>query len=143
MLEKPRGAVGLKVRLTEHDVPAATITGGRPLRPAGGVLFAEFEYGGTTIVVDSDQPLLEIGRDPACDLTVSGASVSHVHARVHWDRGRVKLEDVSTNGTIVERDEGSRIQAHHERIPLRGSGSLLLGVPGEGEAIIRYQCEGG
>ncbi|HEX9036265.1 MAG TPA: FHA domain-containing protein [Ktedonobacterales bacterium] len=43
-----------------------------------------------------------VGRDPACDLSVSDERVSRYHATLRWEKGSVWLEDLSSlNGTRV------------------------------------------
>ena len=100
----------------------------------------ELRYGGQTWRVDAARPRVEIGRDAAADMSVTGQSVSHVHARVLLTHGRFWVEDVSTNGTRMERDGHAPATIHHEIVPLDGSGVLRLGVPDD-EAVIRYRCE--
>ncbi|MHC5010954.1 MAG: FHA domain-containing protein [Planctomycetota bacterium] len=93
--------------------------------------------------VDRDAPSLDIGRDPRCRIQVVGDSVSRLHARVHWSRGKVRVEDVSANGTVVEPKHGEVVRIKHESLTLRDSGVLRLGIPGEGggAAEVPYRCE--
>ncbi|MHC4550778.1 MAG: adenylate/guanylate cyclase domain-containing protein [Planctomycetota bacterium] len=105
-------------------------------------LGVELECGGRTCRVDANAPRLELGRDPACDLCVDGISVSQLHAIVVWNRGKVWLEDISTNGTFIEPEGASPTLTHHEVVPLRGSGTLRLGGMEEhGTAVVSYRCE--
>ena len=109
-------------------------------RGASGV---ELEYGGRVLRVDAQRPRAELGRDPACDICVEGDSVSQLHARVTWNRGEVRLEDVSTNGTVMERADRPPLRLHHLGATLSGSGSLRLGAHEEDDdvALVRYRCE--
>lgn len=115
----------------------------RPRRADGGTRAVELSHGGRTLRVDATHPRAEIGRDPACDLVIEGADVSRVHATIEWDRGRVRVEDVSTNGTTVERDRGAPIELHHESTTLTGSGKIRLGSerPGSPAALLVYACK--
>jgi len=103
----------------------------------------ELTYGGQRVRVDLSLPRVELGRDPACDLRVDGRAVSQLHARIVWVDGRIRLEDVSTNGTVVERKGVSPIRVHHEGTDLTGSGVLRLGMPDRDDlsALIEYHCD--
>ncbi|MHC4222818.1 MAG: adenylate/guanylate cyclase domain-containing protein [Planctomycetota bacterium] len=109
-------------------------------RAARGV---ELEYDGRILRVDAERPRVELGRDPACDICVEGDSVSQLHARVTWNRGEVRLEDVSTNGTVMERPDRPPLRLHHLGAALLGSGALRLGVPEDAQdsALVRYRCD--
>lgn len=103
----------------------------------------EVEYGGRKWTVDARSPHLEIGRHAACDIRVIGRSVSHLHARVTWNRGRAWLEDLSTNGTVMEPKGGTATRLHRETVPLAGDGILRLGAmveEGEPGALVRFRC---
>jgi class 3 adenylate cyclase len=115
-----------------HELPWNTqSTMKRPSARAGRRAHTgiEVSYGDDSRRVDAMQPRLEIGKDVACDLRVEGLYVSGLHARVVWDGGRAHLEDVSTNGTRIEPDEGAPSRVHHERLALEGAGRIRLGDP--------------
>jgi adenylate cyclase len=113
----------------------------RPAPKRTGESAVELEYGSETFRVDARQPRIEIGRDAACDLQVSGDSVSKVHARIVWNRGRVRLEDISTNGTTIRREDGPPLTLHREGALLLGSGTLWFGDSGdEADAHVRFRC---
>lgn len=100
------------------------------------------EYGGRGFQVGLDCPRIEIGRDVSCDVRVEGAAVSQVHARIVWNQGDVQIEDVSTNGTVIESDAGGRVVVHHGKASLKGAGVIRLGdSPEEGGALLSYRCE--
>jgi len=101
----------------------------------------ELVYGEQTYRVDALRPRVEIGRDAACDLRVQGDSVSMIHARIVWNRGRVRLEDISTNGTTIRIEDAPPRTLHHEAAPLQGSGFLWFGDDeDESEAHVRFRC---
>ena len=91
------------------------------------VLAVELACGDRVVRVDVDRPRVEIGRDPACDLHVASGGVSRLHAVVEWNRGRVQVSDVSTNGTTIERAGHGVTRLHHESATLEGEGRLWLG----------------
>ena len=86
--------------------------------------------------------LLELGRDGGCDLCVEGIAVSRLHAIVEWDAGRARLEDLSTNGTLLKPKGGASVRLHHRGTSLDGQGELRLGAeaPEEHCARVSYRC---
>ena len=108
---------------------------------AAQVAAVELEYGEQIVRVDAARPRVELGRDPACDVCVSSSGVSRLHAVVEWNRGRVKLSDVSTNGTTVERAGHGVTRVHHESATLEGEGRLWLGGGPSGDArAVTFRC---
>jgi len=107
--------------------------------PKGGVVLT---YAGRTYRVDPSHPRFEIGRDVSCDLVVQGPSVSMVHGRFLFERGRAEFEDVSSNGTVVQREGGPAVPVHRSRVTLVGAGMLHLGSdPEHGGAAVQYRIE--
>jgi class 3 adenylate cyclase len=102
----------------------------------------ELEYRGQTYRVERMRPRLEIGRDPACDMCVEGSAVSRLHVVIEWDRGRVRLEDVSTNGTVIQCGGEAAISLLHATAPLHDEGVLRLGgeAPDDQCALVAYRC---
>ena len=142
---------GLTGELEIHELPwRLDVTALRPslVSPRRRITGVDLEYKGSTLRVDARNPRIEIGRDTACDLRVEGRCVSSLHARVTWDRGRTRFEDVSTNGTLVQRSGGAAVPILHDETSLTGNGELRLGGVGavgagceEGEAaIVLYRC---
>lgn len=137
---------GLSGELDVYDLPWSSdattrITKRRaPKKKAGGAA-VELEYGSETYRIDARRPRVEIGRDAACDLQLAGDSVSMIHARIVWERGRVRLEDISTNGTTIRREDGPPLTLHHEGALLLGSGTLWFGDDEDAaEAPVRFRC---
>lgn len=122
-------------------VPKATIPRRQPSAPRPAPdNYVELEQDGCVFRVDANRSRIEIGRDRSCDICFEDASsVSHVHARVFWDHGQINLEDVSTNGTVIARDNHWERTIHHARATLRGRGSLVLGDE-EDAATLDYRC---
>lgn len=136
---------GLSGELDVYDLPwssDATTRVTKRRTPKKAVDAAvELEYGSKTYRVDAMHPRVEIGRDAACDLRVSGDAVSMIHARIVWNRGHVRLEDISTNGTTICTEDAPPRTLHHETAPLKGSGLLWFGdTDDETEAHIRFRC---
>lgn len=127
------------------SVQSSTVGGKAPPAPERAkkvIGHVELEYGDAVVRADAGRPEVEIGRDLACDLRVAGDSVSHLHARVLWDRGAVAIEDVSRNGTWIEDASGGIRRVHHGRAPLAGEGVLRLGDHADPAscATVRFRC---
>lgn len=91
--------------------------------------------------VDVARPRVELGRDPACDLRVASGGVSRLHAIVEWNRGRVQISDVSTNGTTIERAGRGIERLHHASASLDGEGRLFLGGgPSDDARPVSFRC---
>jgi pSer/pThr/pTyr-binding forkhead associated (FHA) protein len=64
---------------------------------------------------------VRIGRSPDCGIVIDNPAVSHSHARVFTDKGRLMLEDFgSLNGTLVN---GQRVQS----VTLKTGDSVKIG----------------
>lgn len=105
-------------------------------------MVVELSYEGRLFRADADRPRLEIGRDPTCDVLVSGSAVSKLHARILWSRGGIQIEDVSTNGSFLEQEGAPPRGLRHERVSLHGEGVLRLGDSEYPEccAVVVYRC---
>mgnify|MGYP001399893877 CR=1 FL=1 len=105
------------------------------------VVAVELACGDRMVRVDVERPRIEIGRDPACDLHVASSGVSRLHAVVEWNRGRVQVSDVSTNGTTLECAGRGVTRLHHESATLEGEGRLWLGGgPARDAQPVIYRC---
>jgi len=117
----------------------------RPATPAprpAGVRGVDLEYEGRAYHVGLECPRIEIGRDASCDIRVAGAAVSQLHARIIWNQGEVQIEDLSTNGTVVESKAAGRVLVHHGKASLKGTGVIHLGdAPEVGGALLSYRCD--
>ena len=109
----------------------------------GQVAAVELGWGERIVRVDAARPRVELGRDPACDVHVASSGVSRLHAVVEWNRGRVQISDVSTNGTTLERAGHGSTRLHHESATLEGEGRLWLGGgPSPGARPVFWRCVG-
>lgn len=128
--------------LWDTSATVVTMTGSRRRRPTG-IAAVVLQYGELEIRVDATRPRVTLGRDTACTIQLEGSAVSRLHARVMWNRGKVTVEDVSTNATCVEPELGDARVIHHERASLTGGGTLRCGCLGAevDAAIIQFTCE--
>lgn len=136
---------GLSGELDVYDLPwnvEETTRVTKPRTPKKVTSAAvELIYSAQTYRVDSLRPRIEIGRDATCDLQILGDSVSKVHALIVWNRGRISLEDISTNGTMIQRDNELPRTLHHEAVLLKGSGFLWFGDTNtETEVHMHFRC---
>lgn len=108
---------------------------------AAQVVAVELACGERVVRVDAARPRVELGRDPACDVHVTSSGVSRLHAVVEWNRGRVQVSDVSTNGTTLEHAGRGATRLHHESATLEGEGRLWLGGgPAPGARPVIWRC---
>jgi class 3 adenylate cyclase len=126
------------------DTSLTVVPTGRPQRPVrdAGTQAVELTFKDKTIRVDATQPRITLGRDSTCTLRLDGSAVSRLHARVNWNRGKARVEDVSTNGTCVEPEGGSPRTFHHDGGELTGHGLIRCGClgPESDAALVTYRC---
>jgi adenylate cyclase len=106
----------------------------------GPIAAVDLFCGVRRVRVDAAHPRAELGRDPACDLQVASTAVSRLHAAVEWNRGRVQLTDLSTNGTTIERAGAAEERVHHDSAALDGEGVLRLGDRSDDSGSVVYRC---
>jgi pSer/pThr/pTyr-binding forkhead associated (FHA) protein len=68
-----------------------------------------------------------MGRDPDCDLVMTGSLVSRRHASIHIERTQFYLVDHSINGTFVMREDGEELHVVRREILLERAGEIRLG----------------
>lgn len=118
-------------------------TGRAPRRVReAGTQAVELTFKDKTVRVDAAQPRVTLGRDTTCTLRLEGSAVSRLHARVNWNRGKARVEDVSTNGTCVEPNDGALKTYHHDGGQLTGHGVIRCGClgPESDAALLTYRC---
>ena len=71
-----------------------------------------------------------IGRSSQCFARFSSNYISRQHAKLYFDENNYYLMDNSMNGTYVKNDDGE-VFITKEKVVLRGSGLISLGVPFE------------
>ena len=68
-----------------------------------------------------------LGRGVQCDIALDCPTASRLHCRIEHRRGKFVLVDSSTNGTQLERSDGSRVVLKREQAVLTGRGRFALG----------------
>ena len=76
----------------------------------------------------TESPVISIGRDARCDFVINSKSVSRLHAKIEFRRGKFVIIDQSTNGTIVKSSDGKEVYLRREELPLMGYGVISLGL---------------
>lgn len=114
-----------------------TQTGGDPTFPPSSSSVPGFSASAELSLTSADQTVtllstegaMEIGRSQDCRLVVSGRGVSRHHAKISWERDRFVLEDTSSNGTYIARQDETPHLLKRQVLPLFGRGSISLGAP--------------
>ena len=101
-------------------------------------------HGGQAYPVVGDQPFV-LGREPTCDLVVTGSLVSRRHAVITALRGSFQLQDTSTNGTYVRLGDGTEVALRRDEAKLHGEGIICLGRHAADDPndplVIRFRCD--
>ena len=98
----------------------------------------ELTFEDRQIKVSPSNPVCLIGRSQRCDFVVRTTHVSRVHTRLEYRSGRFVVVDVSSNGTVVRRSDGTQVLLQEEELRLHGSGVIQPSQGGSTE--IRYVC---
>jgi class 3 adenylate cyclase len=85
-------------------------------------------YRGKAFLVDEKTPVLTIGRDLACKLTIDDRKASRQHARVERRNDGFYLVDTSTNGTFVTLAGRQEVLVRRHEMQLDGRGKVSFGT---------------
>lgn len=98
--------------------------------------------GGTLRVVRPSECPLQVGRDKACGVILSGDMISRVHGRILYENGKFFYADDSRNGSYVLTAGGEEVFIRGERLPLIGQGAISPGAPlaTQRGQVLRYAC---
>jgi class 3 adenylate cyclase len=97
--------------------------------------------GETRVELGEDRTSVSIGRSEGNDLILPFPTVSRLHARVGYNKGRFHLTDLSINGTYFLSDDGSGGYLHRDTRELTGSGTLGLGEVISPESLVTVRFE--
>ncbi len=81
-------------------------------------------YAGNIMIFDGRRPIVDMGRDGACDLTIRDPRASRHHAMIKRQGDLIVLVDQSTNGTYVTIDGTSEQYVKHGECTLLGRGII-------------------
>jgi adenylate cyclase len=93
------------------------------------------------VELGGDRTSVSIGRSEGNDLILPFPTVSRLHARVGYNKGRFHLTDLSINGTYFRSDDGSSGYLHRDTRELTGSGTLGLGEAISPESLVTVRFE--
>jgi class 3 adenylate cyclase len=97
--------------------------------------------GNTRVELGEDRTSVSIGRSEGNDLILPFPTVSRLHARVGYTKGRFHLTDLSINGTYFLSDDGNGGYLHRDTRELTGSGTLGLGEVISPESLVTVRFE--
>jgi len=86
---------------------------------------------------------IALGRGDDNDVTIKANLISRVHARIEINKTHYLIVDESTNGTLVQRDDGEELYVRRDSAQLTGSGLIGLGrVAARGSPLaVEYYME--
>ena len=93
---------------------------------------ARVSYIDQEFTVSESMPELSIGRDRTCGLVAGVATASRRHASVILRKGKILIEDHSSNGTFVTLQNGEELLLRREELVL--AGRVLVGLGASLEA---------
>lgn len=102
----------------------------------------QLQFGIKRIILNADNPMLTVGRDPQSDLVMADDRISRQHCRIERTATEIFLIDESTNGTCVMTEDGREYFVRKKRFPLKGRGLLFFGrtVNGERRGGVRFEA---
>ena len=128
-----------------REIPSAAF-GGESFWPANMTShpvepYLLLHHGLKTIEATQENPLVTVGRDPACDLVIVDVFISRNHCMIERQSKYIVLTDTSTNGTSVLPDTGEEFLVKNSFVVLKGKGLLFFGRPFKGErrGAVRFE----
>jgi class 3 adenylate cyclase len=99
--------------------------------------------GQQTLVMGSDLPVVQIGRDAGNHIVVSDAMASRLHGRIERRGGKYYYVDVSTNGTYITLGGDSETLLRRDQTMLRGRGTICCGLSASDAdaSIVRFALD--
>ncbi len=114
----------------------------RPTRERGDHTRLVLSCGEQEFEMGEARPTLTIGRTGDQNIIVPTDLTSRLHAEINFIRGRFRITDMSANGTLVLRDDGTSTTLRREQLTLHGSGRICFGgTPDENPGgVFGYRC---
>ena len=96
-----------------------------------------------TLVMGSELPVVQIGRDVANHVVVPDVMASRLHGRIERRGGKYYYVDLSTNGTYITLDGDSETLLRRDQAMLRGRGTICCGhsAAEDGATTLQFALE--
>lgn len=115
------------VEVVSHEAPAVKSDKSGQWNEEGAAEgWLRLRYGGSTFVFDRRRPIIDMGRDGACDLVIRDPRASRRHAMIKRRGNVIVLVDQSTNGTYVTIDGASEQYVKRSEFVLQGGGVIAF-----------------
>ncbi len=98
-------------------------------------MILEISSGGRSVTLADHGDKCSIGRGSENDLQTTHETASRLHATISCKQGKFFLEDASTNGTYVIKNQQQSVFVHRESISLDGVGVVTTGFLPEDSTI--------
>ena len=138
---------GKEIDIRVHEViwqehAELTMKSGSIAPPVAREARVRLRHGASEILLDAQRPAVSLGRDASCDIVIRDTSASRNHGKIERRRDKFVLVDISTNGTYVLLENGSRFFVQREEFTLHDRGIICLGqaVVDKDPDLIHYQC---
>lgn len=116
------------------DAPVQTAERGASVRVVHGPsVIAErlcVRYRNDAHLVDEKTPVLNLGRDPKCKVTIVDRKASRNHGKIERRENGYFYIDTSTNGSFVQFAGQHEVMVRHDEILLHGNGRISFGASG-------------
>mgnify|MGYP000057660736 FL=1 len=84
-------------------------------------------YQGDVLLLDENNPVVTLGRDPSSQLQIDDRKASRHHARIERRHEGYYLVDTSTNGSFLQLGGRQEVAVRRSEILLEGTGMLSFG----------------
>ena len=74
----------------------------------------QLNYLDKVLSLKTQSSVISIGRDARCYFVINSKSVSRLHAKIKFRRGKFVIIDQSTNGTFVKNSDGKEVYLRRE-----------------------------
>lgn len=130
-----------RIQWTDDSAETAIVTAGSSTQRYQNNLVLDLLIGAKRIRIDTECPVVTIGRALDNDVIVDIESASRNHAKIELVRGRFLVQDASTNGTYLIRGGFLSEFIRRESASLENFGSIGLGFKPDANShnVIKYR----